>query len=68
MTADVELARAAEIDALATAGGESGDVLVSGGDVAGAGRALEGKTDRGLPLLPHHVDEQHVDLPHPTRS
>ena len=65
MTDDVELARAAEIDALAEAGGEQGDVLVSGGDRKGAGRALEGKTERGQPLVPHHVDEQHVDLAPP---
>ena len=52
MTDDVEVERAAEIDELAEAGGESGDALVAGGDTEGAGQ----------PLVPHHVEEQHVDL------
>ena len=55
MTDDVELERAAEIDELAEAGGEPGDVLVSVGDVESAGQ----------PLVPRHVDEQHVDLSPP---
>jgi hypothetical protein len=55
MTDDVELERAAEIDELAEAGGESGDALVSGGDAESAGQ----------PLVPHHDDEQHVDLSPP---